>query len=84
MAAEPMEQAPRIESRPLTDPAHTEAASILPSSPLDVLHTDVTATTPPPSVDVSHMDPAHIAEARPASARGTDHPTRHDGSAPAG
>ncbi|WP_030936147.1 sensor histidine kinase [Streptomyces sp. NRRL S-646] len=84
MAAEPMEQAPRIESRPLTDPAHTEAASILPSSPLDVLRTDVTATTPPPSVDVSHMDPAHIAEARPVSARGTDHPTRHDGSAPAG
>ncbi|MCD9876338.1 sensor histidine kinase [Streptomyces guryensis] len=84
MVSEPMGQATRFESRPLTDPAHTEAASILPSSPLDVLHTDVTATSPPPSIDVSHMDPAHIAEARPASARGTDHPTRHDGSAPAG
>ncbi|MEV6948673.1 ATP-binding protein [Streptomyces sp. NPDC051172] len=84
MAVEPMEQTARIESRPLTDPAHTEGAPILPSSPLDVLHTDVTATTPPPSIDVSRMDPAHIAEARPASARGTDHPSRHDGSAPAG
>lgn len=84
MTSEPMDRSPHIESRPLTGPAHTEAAPILPSSPLDVLHTDVTATTPPPSIDVSHMDPAHIAEARPASARGTDHPTRHDGSAPAG
>ncbi|MFF4501302.1 ATP-binding protein [Streptomyces sp. NPDC001401] len=84
MMLEPMEQAARIEPRPLTDPAHTVAAPMLPTSSLDVLHTDVTATTPPPSMDVSHMDPAHIAEARPASARGTDHPTRHDGSAPAG
>ncbi|MFF4359396.1 ATP-binding protein [Streptomyces sp. NPDC001604] len=84
MAAEPMEQTARIESRPRTDPARTDGAPNLPSSPLDVLHTDVTATTPPPSIDVSHMDAAHIAEARPASARGTDHPSRHDGSAPAG
>ncbi|MGW1748891.1 ATP-binding protein [Streptomyces sp. NPDC002092] len=84
MAVEPMEETARIESRPLTDPAHTEAAPIVPSSPRGVLHTDVTATTPPSSVDVSHMDPAHIAEARPASARGTNHPSRHDGSAPAG
>ncbi|MGW2717020.1 sensor histidine kinase [Streptomyces sp. NPDC001492] len=83
-AAEPMEQTGRIESRPVTDPARTGAASLLPSSPLDVLHTDVTATTPPPSTDPPHMDPAHIAEARPASARGADRPTRHDGSAPAG
>jgi signal transduction histidine kinase len=89
MASEPMEQVARIESRPLTDLAHTEAALMLPTPPLDVLHTDVTATPLPPAMDashmdVSHMDPAHIAEARPASARGTDHPTRHDGSAPAG
>ncbi|MGW2524843.1 ATP-binding protein [Streptomyces sp. NPDC001617] len=50
----------------------------------DAPHTDVTAITSRPPMDVTPMDPAHIAEARPASARGIDHPTRHDGSAPAG
>ncbi|MCX5062896.1 MULTISPECIES: sensor histidine kinase KdpD [unclassified Streptomyces] len=81
---EPMGQAPRIDLRPLMDPAHTELSPMLPTSSLDARHTDVTATSRPSSIDVPHMDPAHIAEARPASARGIDHPTRHDGSAPAG
>ncbi|MFI7402191.1 ATP-binding protein [Streptomyces sp. NPDC049541] len=83
-SVEPMEQTVRIEARPRTDPTHTAGAPIPPNSALDLLHTDVTATTPPPSSDVSHRDPAHIAEARPASARDTDRPSRHDGSAPAG
>ncbi|MCH5670728.1 sensor histidine kinase [Streptomyces gilvus] len=57
-------------------------------------HTDAPATTPPHGMDVPHMDaprmdaprmdPVHIAEARPAAARGHDRPTRHDGSSPAG
>jgi hypothetical protein len=50
---------------------------------------DASAATPlhgidGPRRDAPRMDPAHIAEARPAAARGHDHPTRHDGSAPAG
>ncbi|MCX4885303.1 sensor histidine kinase KdpD [Streptomyces sp. NBC_00847] len=81
---EPMEQAPLIDLRPLMDPAHTEPSPMLPTSPPDARHTDITSTSRSLSIDVPHMDPAHIAEARPASARGTDHPTRHDGSAPAG
>ncbi|MFJ9906631.1 ATP-binding protein [Streptomyces sp. NPDC101152] len=40
--------------------------------------------TAPAPMGGPHMDRARIAEARPAAARGTDHPTRHDGSAPAG
>ncbi|MER5508697.1 ATP-binding protein [Streptomyces sp. NPDC002766] len=68
---------------------HMERLHSVPTARLDAPHTDVTATTPPRPMDVSPrdgspMDPAHIAQARPASARGTDHPTRRDGSAPAG
>ncbi|TQJ91393.1 sensor histidine kinase KdpD [Streptomyces sp. SLBN-31] len=68
---------------------HMERPHRFPTERLDASRTDVTATTPPRPMDVSPMavspmDPAHIAQARPASARGTDHPTRHDGSAPAG
>ncbi|MCL6675287.1 ATP-binding protein, partial [Streptomyces panaciradicis] len=76
-----------------TDP-HTTAPHGFPTARLDGPHTDVGATpasrprdVPPTGrspLDASPMDPAHIAQARPASARGTDHPTRHDGSAPAG
>jgi signal transduction histidine kinase len=46
--------------------------------PTDVSHMDVNP------IDVNPMDASHTAEARPASVRGIDHPTRHDGSAPAG
>jgi hypothetical protein len=91
---EPGERATRIELHPLLDPARTESASSFPASPLDARSTDVGPTTMPHLMnvtptdvtpkDVTPMDPAHIAEARPASARGIDHPTRHDGSAPAG
>lgn len=88
MEPQTMTQTGHIDLRPLMDPAYSEPASgsapLLPISPLDAPRTDVTATTPPPSMDVPPMDPHHIAEARPASARGIDHPTRHDGSAPAG
>ncbi|MGI5459764.1 ATP-binding protein [Streptomyces sp. CA-249302] len=66
------------------DPAHTGSLPRIPTPHLDALHTDVTAHTPPHGMDVTPMDPAHIAEARPAAARGIDHPNRHDGSAPAG
>jgi hypothetical protein len=98
-AAESGERATRIPLHPLLDPARTETTPTFPASPLDARHTDVGATTKPHPMDVSPMDvspmdvghmdvtpmdPAHIAEARPASARGIDHPTRHDGSAPAG
>ncbi|MGW2234397.1 sensor histidine kinase [Streptomyces sp. NPDC001759] len=80
-------------------PPHMERPHRFPTARLDDHRTDVTATTPPRPMDVSPrdvsprdgspmgvspMDPAHIAQARPASARGTDHPTRRDGSAPAG
>ncbi|ALV32141.1 ATP-binding protein [Streptomyces sp. CdTB01] len=78
---------------PATDP-HTTAPHGFPTARLDGPSTDVSATATsrprdvPPTgrspLDASPMDPAHIAQARPASARGTDHPTRHDGSAPAG
>ena len=84
LESESMEQAARMELHPLMGVAHTESTPMPPASLLDARHTDVTATTPPLSMDVPPMDPAHRAEARPASARGTDHPTRHDGSAPAG
>ncbi|MFD8305422.1 ATP-binding protein [Streptomyces sp. NPDC059690] len=77
---------------------HMERLHSVPTARLDAPHTDVTTTPPRPRdvsprvvppmdgspMDGSPMDPAHIAQARPASARGTDHPTRHDGSAPAG
>jgi hypothetical protein len=78
-----------MEPTPTAVPSHRDASptaslhSITNPHP-DAPHTDVTAITSRPPMDVTPMDPAHIAEARPASARGIDHPTRHDGSAPAG
>ncbi|KUL44146.1 ATPase [Streptomyces regalis] len=62
------------------DTGHPQPTRLHPTS-LDALHTDV---TPRPPMDVSPMDPTHITETYPGSAPGTDHTTRHDGSAPAG
>ncbi|MFI6662139.1 ATP-binding protein [Streptomyces sp. NPDC050523] len=81
---EPGERTAHAGLHPLMDPAHTESPSTLPHSALDAHHTGATTIHTPHPMDVSPMDPSHIAEARPASARGVDHPTRHDGSAPAG
>ncbi|MFI6560690.1 ATP-binding protein [Streptomyces sp. NPDC050534] len=81
---EPGERTAHAGLHPLMDPAHTESPSTLPHSALDAHHTGATTIHTPHPMDVSPMDPSHIAEARPASARGIDHPTRHDGSAPAG
>ncbi|WP_234439805.1 sensor histidine kinase [Streptomyces bicolor] len=53
-------------------------------SSLDALHTDVTPLPTRPHMDATPMDPAHMTETHPGSAPGTDHTTRHDGSAPAG
>ncbi|MCI3270592.1 sensor histidine kinase [Streptomyces cylindrosporus] len=78
-----MEPTPMDPMDPM-EPTHTGSLPRVPTPHLDALRTDVSATTPPHSMDVTPMDPAHIAEARPAAARGVDHPTRHDGSAPAG
>lgn len=65
----------------------------------DALHTDVTPMTTRQSMDVPSMDRAHMTETHPGPASpsrdvrggrdggsgyGTDHTTRHDGSAPAG
>jgi signal transduction histidine kinase len=64
-----------------TPPAHGDPAPMTPTAmdPAAVPHMDGS------HMDVPHRDPAHIAEARHASARGiVDHPTRHDGSTPAG
>jgi signal transduction histidine kinase len=76
-----------------TPPAHSDPAPMTPvpveqtardTAPVRTTSVNVTSLEVT-SMDVPHMDPAHIAEARPASARGiVDHPTRHDGSAPAG
>ncbi|WP_372465247.1 hypothetical protein [Streptomyces plumbidurans] len=87
---------PTFPASPL-DARHTDA-QLTDARHTDAHHMDAGATTMPhpvhhpvngtpvngTPVDVTPMDPAHIAEARPASARGVDHPTRHDGSAPAG
>ncbi|MFG2791742.1 sensor histidine kinase [Streptomyces sp. NPDC048419] len=86
---EPGEQTAHAGLHPLMDPTHTEPHRTLPPSALDAHHMGATSIhTPHPMdvsrIDVSPMDASHIAEARPASARGIDHPTRHDGSAPAG
>ncbi|MFE7168459.1 ATP-binding protein [Streptomyces sp. NPDC057616] len=75
-----------------THPAHRESPSTSPSaststfphSALDAHRAGATSLHTPHPMDVNPMDPSHIAQARPASARGIDHPTRHDGSAPAG
>ncbi|GAA4058567.1 hypothetical protein GCM10022233_34150 [Streptomyces shaanxiensis] len=65
------------------DTGRPQPTRLRPSS-LDALHTDVTPMTTRPHMDVSPMDPAHRTETHPGSAPGTDHTTRHDGSAPAG
>ncbi|MFR0355935.1 sensor histidine kinase [Streptomyces sediminimaris] len=69
---------------PLMGPGHTEPPATLPPSALDALNAGRTPPHPPHPMDPTPMDPSHMTEARPASARGIDHPTRHDGSAPAG
>ncbi|MGI5379659.1 ATP-binding protein [Streptomyces sp. CA-251387] len=65
------------------DPGRPEPTRLRPTS-LDALHTDVTPMTPRPPMDVSPMEPAHMTETHPRPSSGTDHTTRHDGSAPAG
>ncbi|MEU6257276.1 ATP-binding protein [Streptomyces sp. NPDC047043] len=72
-------------SHPEREPMSTAAMDQAATDPTTVHATSVNITSlEVAAMDVPHMDPAHIAEARPASARGIDHPTRHDGSAPAG
>ncbi|MCI3239048.1 sensor histidine kinase [Streptomyces spinosisporus] len=86
------ETTPTFPASPL-DARHTDVGPTTKPHPMDVSPMDVSPMDVSPMdvspmdvghMDVTPMDPAHIAEARPASARGIDHPTRHDGSAPAG
>ncbi|MFJ9542682.1 ATP-binding protein [Streptomyces sp. NPDC101225] len=81
---EPGEPTAHAGPHPLRDPARTESSARLSHPALDAHRAGATSLHTPHPLDVNPMDPSHIAEARPASARVTDHPTRHDGSAPAG
>ncbi|MFF4250043.1 ATP-binding protein [Streptomyces sp. NPDC001663] len=81
MESSHMQASSHPDREPMTTAAMDQAATD--TTTVHATSVNITSLEVTP-MDVPHMDPAHIAEARPASARGIDHPTRHDGSAPAG